>query len=601
MLTAPWALLSLLAIPVVFGIYFFRTRSRRREVSSLFLWVDRKQAKQGGRRIQTLQLPLLILLEILGLALLGLAASRPMFRSELAGRPTTIILDASYSMTAKDDNNSTQERAIKELHRMLDNQIGFPVRFILAGIKPQLVAGRARNAAEAREMLKDWRCDNVTADLDSAVSLAVNVSTKGTKILVVTDHPPQGDIIDGKVLWKSFGKPQDNFAIVHSSRVFHDERDRLLLEMVNFSKQPRQLRMNIVDIERKRPVFRDEKLLEPLAVHRIRTSIPKEVETLEVRLDQDALEIDNRLTVLPPSRRPLRVRIAAIAPELRSKLERAIEVSGMAKLVSSNEELLFDSTAPLLQTPPSTQQTSELWTVRIVSPSNAETSDSESVKSFVGPYWVDPQHPVTMGLSLAGVVWSANEDFRAPGVPVISVGDVPLLTEQHRRNGSRLLTMQLNDRLSTLTAGPAWPILIWNLLKYRSSQRPGIAVNNLQLGSEAEFIASTEDKTLQIANPDGQTRELVLTTSSARIPADHIGVYKITSESGEHRFSVGTLSPEESNLLKAATETHGNWFDEETLRSDFIPLAWALLLGVLALLILHHALISVAKAEVQNI
>lgn len=595
MLTAPWALLSLLAIPIVFGIYFFRTRSRRREVSSLFLWVDRNQAKQGGRRLQTLQLPLLILLEIITLVLLAIAATRPMIRSELAGRPTAIILDTSYSMSAGEGEDTVKNRAVDDLNRMLERQIGFPVQFVLAGAKPQLVAGRARNAVEAKEILKDWVCESETADLDAATTLTANVSTPGTKILVVTDHAPTGEITEGKVLWKAYGKSMGNIAIVHASRTFQDDRDRLLLEIANFSDKETRLQMNIIETKQKKVVFREDKVLEPLAVHRIRTGIPKEIEDLEVHLADDSLKIDNHLTVLPPSRRPIRVRLGNVPADLKPKLEKALDVSGMVRLVEERPELLFDSSAESSGSANLPTQSPSLWTIRLISQDN-----SDAVKSFVGPFVIDHQHPIATGLSLDGVVWSGSETFNVPGFPIISAGDVPLLTEQRRRNGSRVLTLQLNDRLSTLTSGPAWPILVWNLLKYRGSQRPGIAVNNLKLGSEAEFIANEEDKNLEITLPDGKTRTITLTGSSTRIPADQVGVYQIKSESGEFRFSVGTLSVEESNLLAATTETQGNWFDEETLRSDFVPLAWALLLTVLFLLTVHHALVSVSRTEVQT-
>lgn len=595
MLTAPWALLSLLAIPIVFGIYFFRTRSKRREVSSLFLWVDRNQAKQGGRRLQTLQLPLLILLEILILALLAVAAARPMVRSELTGRPTAIILDASYSMSAGEGEDTTQNRALDDLHRMLDRQIGFPVQFVLAGAKPQLVAGRAKNAAEAREILKDWVCESESADIDAAVSLTANVSTPGTKILVVTDHVPSSELTEGKVLWKAYGKPAENVAIVHASRTFQDDRDRLLLEIANFSDKETRLQLNIIETKLKKVVFREDKILEPLAVHRIRTGIPKEIENLEIHLADDPLKIDNHLTVLPPSRRPIRVRVENIPAELKSKLEKALDVSGMIRRVEDRPELLFDLSSESIGSANSSTQSSSLWTVRLISQDH-----SDAVKSFVGPFVIDYQHPIATGLSLDGVVWGGSETLHLPGSPIISAGNVPLLTEQRRRNGSRILTLQLNDRISTLTSGPAWPILVWNILKYRGGQRPGIAVNNLKLGNEAEFIADEADKNLEIIPPDGKARTLALTGSSTRIPADQIGVYQIKSESGESCFSVGTLSTEESNLLAATTETRGNWFDEETLRSDFVPLTWALLLAVLLLLTVHHALVSIRRTEVQT-
>ncbi len=44
------------------------------------------------------------------------------------------------------------------------------------------------------------------------------------------------------------------------------------------------------------------------------------METLEVRLDNDALLPDNQLTILAPSRRPVRVRIADLPDEYRAAL-----------------------------------------------------------------------------------------------------------------------------------------------------------------------------------------------------------------------------------------------------------------------------------------
>ncbi len=62
--------------------------------------------------------------------------------------------------------------------------------------------------------------------------------------------------------------------------------------------------------------------------------------------------------------------------------------------------------------------------------------------------------------------------------------------------------------------------------------------------------------------------------------------------SGEYAFAVGTLSAPESNLQPAETVTVGNWFDAETLRSDFQPIAWILLLATLAVLTAHLWFIS---------
>ena len=67
--TLPLGFLALLAVPILVGIYLLRTRSRRYPVSSLMLWVNQKQAREGGLRVERLQIPLLFLLELLALIL----------------------------------------------------------------------------------------------------------------------------------------------------------------------------------------------------------------------------------------------------------------------------------------------------------------------------------------------------------------------------------------------------------------------------------------------------------------------------------------------------------------------------------------------------
>jgi hypothetical protein len=593
MLTVPWALLGLISLPIVFGIYLFRTRSRRYDVSCLFLWVDRSRATQGGRRIQRLQLPFLIVLEILALILLTIAASQPMFRIESMGRPTMIILDASYSMTAETGNETSQKRAINDLHRMFSGQIGsqpigYPIQFIIAGAKPQLLPGRAKNATEAREILESWYCGSPTADLDTSISLAANISTPGTKILVVTDHLPIGEITEGRVLWKSYGKRTDNLAIIHASRVFQDDKDRLLLEIANLGEKSQTLRMSIVELKNQRILFQQEnRTLESGQTHLIRTVLPQNTGSIEVRLDKDVLTIDNRLTILPPEQHPVRVQLNSLPDGLADKIKKAAEVSGMAILVRERPEMVFGTQhaeTPTSETP--------AWFVSIVS-----ENDSAEIKPFVGPFVVDHSSPLTTGLSLDGIVWSASETREMNGTPIISAGTVPLFTEQHHRNGSRTLTLQINDQLSTLTTEPAFPILIWNILKYRSRQVVGITVNNLKLGAEAEFVPAKGDETIEIKPPQSKPQTVVtISGNPIKIPAEETGIFRVTAASGTYEFAVGTLSAEESNLQNLTTTTVGNWFDKETLRTEFQPFAWLLLLATLIVMTAHQWCIKIVKS-----
>ncbi len=555
--------------------------------------------------MQRVQLPLLIFLELLTLALLAVAAARPMIRTESLGRPTVVILDASYSMTAGTGNDTAQQRALDDLNNMLagplgTQPIGFPVQLITAGTKPQILPGRAKNAAEAQNILKAWHCEAPSADLDAAVALASNISTPGTKILVVTDHAPQSELTEGRVLWKSYGKKLANVAIIHVSRVYHEDasanaKDRLLLELANLSDTPQTLRMSMVDPRRQRVLFQEERVLEAGQTHLMRTGIPTGVETLEIRLDNDALALDNQLTVLPPSRRPVRVQLADLPSELAPKIRKAVEAAGIASIVEDRPDIIFGDGVSETQ-----EGQAAPWQVRFVTETN-----SEHVQSLIGPFIVDHSSPLATGLSLDGVVWSAGEDRNenAIGVPIISAGAVPLLLERRerggaRQSGSRQLIFRYNDKLSTLTGGPAWPILVWNILKYRAGQTVGFTANNVKLGTEAEFVPAAGDTQLTITPPEKQgmkQHRIALTGSSVRVPAEADGIYRAKTASGEYAFAVGTLSVTESNLQQAETTTLGNWFDEETLRSDFRPVAWALLLGSLLVLTAHLWFVSTEK------
>ena len=73
----PWMLLGLLGLPALAAIYWLRSRAKLRTVSSLFLWMDQRQPRQGGRILQRLQTPLTFFLELLAIAAIAMAAAAP--------------------------------------------------------------------------------------------------------------------------------------------------------------------------------------------------------------------------------------------------------------------------------------------------------------------------------------------------------------------------------------------------------------------------------------------------------------------------------------------------------------------------------------------
>jgi len=599
MFTTPWAIFTLVSVPVVVGIYLFRTRTRRRVVSGLFLWSDQTQSRQGGRRIETIQFPLLLLLELLILTLLTLAAAGPHILWNTAGRPTVIILDDSYSMQAKVRQSdgtmrTVKELATEELERFLTRENGYPIQFILAGTSASLMSGFAKNATEARHALENWQCNSPTASVDAAISLAARTAISGAKILVLTDHAPTEELAIGKIRWHSFGEPLANLAIVHASRVYQADKDRILVEIANLSGKAERVQLSLFDTKNNRMLQRIDQPIDARETLSFRFSLDGDTANepanfpIELRLADDALAMDNTFTLLPPIHRPVRVAISGVPNETRLSLQKAIETSGLAQIVVDEPDLSFTGRGDNDEV---VSQSRLTWTVRVFSERN-----ESSIQSFVGPFVVDRGNRLTTGLSLDGVVWAASASAPMGGLPIISVGNVPLLTEQILRGGARELRLQVNERLSTLTLSPDWPILIWNILRTRGEHLHGIPANNIRLGSEAVFIAASNDKSLEIKDPSGTVHRQPVRGLRMTIPASCCGVYEVKAESGTYFFSVGTLSSGESNLQSMQSGIFGGWLDEETIRADYRNFIWLFLLISLVLLVFH--LILTARSYV---
>ena len=179
--TLPLGFLSLLAIPGLIAIYWLRTRSRRYPVSSLMLWVNQRQAREGGLRVDRLQTPLLFFLELLTIILLALAVAAPIIRTARGAIPLMVVLDDSFSMLAG-GNDTPRSRAIEALEKELTPQ-GFnpftnrryAVRYVLAGTEPQMLNEVASTAREAVTQLEGWKCLSPFANLEAAIGLASEI------------------------------------------------------------------------------------------------------------------------------------------------------------------------------------------------------------------------------------------------------------------------------------------------------------------------------------------------------------------------------------------------------------------------------------------
>src|SRR5213083_1770522 len=107
----PWtaALAGAIVIPSLLVLYFLKLRRRELVISSTLLWKKAIQDLQVNAPFQKLRRNLLLILQLLLLALLCLALSRPVSNyTPGAGKTSIILIDRSASMNAIEANGKTR-------------------------------------------------------------------------------------------------------------------------------------------------------------------------------------------------------------------------------------------------------------------------------------------------------------------------------------------------------------------------------------------------------------------------------------------------------------------------------------------------------------
>jgi hypothetical protein len=259
---------------------------------------------------------------------------------------------------------------------------------------------------------------------------------------------------------------------------------------------------------------------------------------------------------------------------LESAVKRAVDATKLAVQSSIEPDILITDSAE------SDLTLVRMWTLKIISEPNAS--------SYIGPFVMDRTHPLTEGLWLKDVIWTAAESKEFTGSVVISAGNVPLLTDRVLPTGTHSITMQLVPELSNLTLSANWPVLFWNLMKWRKASLPGLVQSNFKLGSTVTFTAESTESSFVLTNPQNKTEQLSAAANAVVIEPEMPGLYKLKVGDKEHLFAVNAVAKSESNLMNSAVGEWGKWQQASVFWWEYRSLDWLLLLGVLVLLTAHR-------------
>ena len=184
---APAFLWLLASLPLVVLLHFLRARTRRVDVSALFLWERARQVAERRRRFSPTWS---LLMQLLAVTFAALALAQPDLRFQ--GPPDlVVVLDATASMAAIDPEGTRMERAREAVRRLADE--AGRVALIRAGSEPRVAMAFSddRNALEAA--LASFVPADREADLERALSLAHDLAgvsgDRPARVALVSDDP----------------------------------------------------------------------------------------------------------------------------------------------------------------------------------------------------------------------------------------------------------------------------------------------------------------------------------------------------------------------------------------------------------------------------
>jgi hypothetical protein len=453
-----------------------------------------------------------------------------------------------------------------------------------------MLAGPALPWNEARKKLAGWRPHLPRHSFEPAWDLGLQLVEKSGELLFLTDHLPPERETPEKMETVSVGRRLDNLSISAARWTFDAAtgRGRVFVRVQNQARRP--VEFEVRGSARGDEVFRRRVTLSEQGATAFEAEVPGGLQTLTVELLAvgDGLAIDNRVELIEPSVRTVTYAIALPAPGESTRILRKVldVLPDVQPGDPSSAKLVFAPAGVLPESNP------QKWWAGL-GPLSREASAVEAAKDVAGPYLLEKRHPVLEGVVLGGVVWGGVQPMTLDVTPLVSSGQLILLS---RLNGTRTVGYLFNIDLerSNLGESPDWPILLANLIELRRENLPGLSRWNYRLGEEVRFRLYEGDVDPNggsgaplMLEHDGQTREIARTAQVELPPADDTGIYAI--KAGDDligRFAVNFQDADESdlrNLTPGRREAKGV-VGASTIALDN-PYSWLILLGLLLMVL----------------
>jgi hypothetical protein len=330
----------------------------------------------------------------------------------------------------------------------------------------------------------------------------------------------------------------------------------------------------------------------PPGISSLTLPLPPGLPPVRVALSGDALVRDNEVVLAEPRPQVVGVENHLRDGRGRQALLKALDaLSGVTRAESGH--LVFVDAGELDR-----PQSPGAWHVGFGRAPAGWLAEGEP-RDFIGPFVLEKRHPLLMGVTLGGVVWTGATPL-SPGAvhPLVSAGDQVLAgmaAATPRAEPAILINLDL-DRTNLIRA-PDWPILMSNLVEMRRQSLAGPERWNYRVGEWVRVRLERDPQgplrvrcgAVERTLPAGRRLEFIAPSPG--------GLLQVL-EGDEVLFELGVnfLDESEANLQNQATADVGELAEAAGLRAEggpaSDPLFWLLLMIGAAAIVLNWCLLS---------
>lgn len=297
---------ALAALGGVLLIHLLHQRSKKVEISTLFLLQHAAPKNLEGRALDKLRHSIPLWLQLLIVLLLTWLLLEPRWIRPQSIQRVVMVLDSSLSMAAF---RARLTPSLRPVLRQLSRAAGKTEWVVLASNTRQGMLYNGGSLEEVLRVLSTWQPSTGTHDVGPALHLAQSLVDRNDTLLYVSDHVialPEG------VQLFAVGSPIDNvgFTGMHLTVAEGQTIWQALVHNYSAASQRREWHVQVDG----QPAPPQPLSLSPRQSTVLRGIFPDAAQALQLVLSDDAFDLDDRLPLLRPVKKRLRVRIALTAP-----------------------------------------------------------------------------------------------------------------------------------------------------------------------------------------------------------------------------------------------------------------------------------------------